>query len=346
MNHLRNALWMQERGHSVHVFCVANSRFHKEALQMQLRVVPIKKHRKYYDFGAGRALVGLLKKYEITHLLTRSTRDLSILAYAKSRLKGKLHTSYFMEMQLGVDKTNFLHTQRFKGIDLWACPLPWLVKQVETRTHYQNSTVLIPSGMDLDQFSNLPTKNEARALLNLPENRLLFGLIGRFDVQKGQLLLLEAMKTIQTLDFDVVLLGEPTFNEGDDYADQIQHYITENDWSNRVHIRPFNKQPEHFYTAIDWLVMATKAETFGMVTIEALACGTPVLGSNAGGTPEIIGTEGGLLFESMNANDLGEQMKQICNNHYKTSPAKLKAIAQQYDHHKVCALVEKHLNLK
>ena len=84
---------------------------------MNLIVECIPSFGKYYDLKAGKKLSALLTKLNVTHLLTRATRDLSITANVKSRLKDKIHTSYFMEMQLGVKKTGLSHTQRFKGID-------------------------------------------------------------------------------------------------------------------------------------------------------------------------------------------------------------------------------------
>ena len=87
--------------------------------------------------------------------------------------------------------------------------------------------------------------------------------------------------------------------------------------------------------------MATKAETFGMVTIESLACGTPVLGSNAGGTPELLMNEnGGMLFQTQNSDDLAEKIEFICENRPIFEPEKLKTMAKHYDHHEVCKMVE------
>ena len=112
MNHLRNAIWMKQRGHKVTVFAVVDSRFAIEATQHDLHVVFITPHKKYYDFKKGKQLVALIEQNEITHLLIRATRDMSITAYAKWKLKNNLHTSYFMEMQLGVKKTHLLHAKR------------------------------------------------------------------------------------------------------------------------------------------------------------------------------------------------------------------------------------------
>lgn len=347
MNHIRNAKWMMDRGHEVFYFCVTESRSYIYASELGLPVISIKKHKKYYDFRQGASLVKLLKKYKITHLLARSTADLSILAYAKYKLKDHLHTSYFMEMQMGVPKKNILHTIRYKYIDVWSCPLNWLKEQVEQMTRFKNKLVVIPSGLELERFSRL-NKPAAREKMEIPANSFLFGLAGRFDPQKGQLLLLEAMSLAKEKDFSIVLLGEPTLHEsGDNYFQEMNQTIERFELQDRVFIRPFMPDIEVFYAALNWFVMATKAETFGMVTIEALASGIPVLGSNAGGTPEILQNDRfGMLFKPLDAGDMAKKIDKIVSNQLTINKDLLIKAAAKYDHNLVCEAVEKVLNLK
>lgn len=346
MNHVRNAEWMQARGHKVALICVQNSPIEKFASSKNIEIIHIEKQKKYYDFKKAKALITLILEHQITHLIVRSTYDISIASNVKRKLKERIHTSYFMEMQLGVKKTNLLHTIRYKYIDLWSCPLNWLKVQVDEWTNFKNKLVVIPSALDLSQFTSLNSVENDRKMMKMDENKLIFGLIGRFDVQKGQLLLLNAMTKCRHLDFQVALLGEPTKNEGNHYFEEMRSFIEQYQLQDRVSIHPFQENPSSFYNAIDWLVMATKAETFGMVTIEALACGTPVLGSNAGGTPELLQNEkGGMLFQTLNADDLANKIDLICQKQKTINPSVLKTMAKQYDHHTVCEMVEKAFNI-
>lgn len=61
MNHLRNAKWMQNRGHEVVVLGIENSPFEKRAKEMNLPFIPIPQYRKYYDFKASKTLLSLVK---------------------------------------------------------------------------------------------------------------------------------------------------------------------------------------------------------------------------------------------------------------------------------------------
>lgn len=352
MNQWRNAMWMQDRGYKVLMFALQDSPIYIKAESSNIPVVAIKKHRKYYDFGAARQLIKLLKKEDVSHLIVRDTRDMSIAAIAKFWSFGfHFHLSYFMEMQLGVQKTNLLHTLRFSQFDLWSCPLAWLQSQVLSKTRFDfDKTAIIPSGLELEPFQlgakNTENQIEARKILELPHDQIIIGLIGRFDPQKGQVLLLEALNACTDKEVCVCLLGEPTLGEGMAYFQKIEKTILENQLQERVFIRPFREDIATFYKAIDAFVMASKAETFGMVTIEAMASGVPTIGSNAGGTPEILEYgKLGFLFEPLNASSLAKSIDEFLINPNQISSAVLMETAKKYDHHEVCLAVETALGL-
>lgn len=348
MNQLKNAGWMLERGHKVFLLCKKDSPIEKAAKEASIPILTIEKHKKYYDFSAGKKLASIIDSNQISHLIVRDTRDMSVAVIAKRKAKSILHLSYFMEMQLGVKKTNLLHTIRFSYFDLWSCPLNWLQQQVLTMTKMNGSKVhVIPSGLDLKQFEFEITKSEARKELNLPDDHIIIGLIGRFDPHKGQVLLLEAMKFAKDKRFICCFLGEPTKEAGSEYMDLMHKTIEDNQLAERVFIRPFRKDIATFFKAIDAFVMASKAETFGMVTIEAMACGVPVIASNAGGSPEILDFgKYGMLFEPLNPESLARKIDMFCEEPNAFSPHALQQEAKKYTHDGVCTEVEKLLKLK
>jgi D-inositol-3-phosphate glycosyltransferase len=70
-----------------------------------------------------------------------------------------------------------------------------------------------------------------------------------------------------------------------------------------------------YYRAADALLMPSRAETFGMVAAEAMACGTPVVAFAAGGLADVIGdSEGGLLVESGDVSALSLALKDMLGN--------------------------------
>jgi glycosyltransferase involved in cell wall biosynthesis len=346
MNHLRNAAWMRERGHHVLILGLNSSPIHTRSKRLGLPFIPIETHRRWYDFKAVKRALHIIESEGITHFIIRKPGDMSLAAGLKYRLKDKLHVSYFMEMQLGIKKKSIFHTIRYRYIDVWSCPLNWLKHQVETQTHFRNKLVVIPSGIRLEEFKDLPSKDKAREELNLPKEGIILGMAGRFDPKKGQLVLLEALLKAKNSNFSLLFIGENTQHEGSSYEQSLFQFIEENGLKNRVIFRPYGSRLTHFYRAIDWMVMASESETVGMVTIESLASGTPVIGSNAGGTPEVMqSNKGGLLFETMNSEDLAEKIDEILENFLSLDSEKLKSLVKRNDHHQICIQVEAALGL-
>jgi len=345
MNQWRNACWMQKRGHSVVMFGKKGGQLEDYCKQSSIDFVAIPNYRKYYDFNVAKQLSRLLAAWNVHHLIIRDVRDMSLSASAKFWFKHTFKLHYFMEMQLGVKKTNLLHTIRFKQLDTWSCPLHWLVDQVKSMTKMPHNRIcLIPSGLELAPFIKELSQDEARKAMDLPETGLLIGLAGRFDPQKGQLLLLEAVQQLADQSVGIVLLGAPTHNEGASYHQAMLDLIQTAGLANRVFVRAFRKDIAVFYKAIDAFVMASKAESIGMVTIEAMACGTPVIGSNAGGTPELLHSgKLGYLFETGSSKDLATKLAAFLGEPHRFSKKELQDAVQQFDHSKVCELVEKQL---
>jgi len=346
MNQAKNALWMLQKSHSVLCLGLKDSKFQNYCVEHKIPFQVIKKHRKYYDFKAALCLRKLLHSNKIEHLILRDTRDMSVSVSAKFWGKTTFKVHYFMEMQLGVSKKNILHTIRFRLLDTWSCPLNWLKEQVEQKTFMpKNRLVVIPSGLDRAPFIHNIPQEEARRTLQLPQNKLIIGLAGRFDQQKGQLLLLKALNKLKNNEISILFLGEPTHNEGEEYHHKMTQFIAVNNLQEQVFIRPFRKDIAVFYKAIDVFVMASKAETVGMVTLEALASNTPVIGSNSGGTMELLENgKLGYLFEPENFESLAEAITNFYRKEKKWPNDELNKSTQKYDHHTVTEQVENHLS--
>jgi glycosyltransferase involved in cell wall biosynthesis len=341
LNHLRNALWMQARGHDVVMYAPQESPLFQKALDSGLHGIPITHQRKYYAWSAAISLARSLKKEQVSHVFIRDNRDMSMIATVKVRMGKSIITAYFMEMQLGVKKTGILHSIRFKSLDYWFCPLFFLEKQVIEWTHISPSKVhLVPSGIDRTAIKRI-NKEAARRQLELPLHGFTFGLVGRFDLQKGQLLVLDALHRCTNAAINLVFLGEPTRNETNHVMEKMETFIKEHHLVDRVFIRPFMQEVGVFYSALDALIMATKAETFGMVTLEAIAHGIPVVGSNAGGTPDLLHNETfGRLFEPLNAADLALRMNEMVSNSITFDQALWEQHVSRFDHHAVCKSIE------
>ena len=78
-----------------------------------------------------------------------------------------------------------------------------------------------------------------------------------------------------------------------------------------IHRTENQKQLAEIYTVADVYVNPTREEVLGMTNIEALACGTPIITYNTGGSPEAIDDTCGWIIEKGNINEVAERIKDM-----------------------------------
>ncbi|MBU7016079.1 MAG: glycosyltransferase family 4 protein [Theionarchaea archaeon] len=136
-------------------------------------------------------------------------------------------------------------------------------------------TRFIPSGVNLDQFYPLSVKREAVTY------------VGGLSHVKGVDIFLRAMRGIPE---KVWIIGDgPERSNLERLAEELQVDCTF--WGFRTDICEFMNKSKI-------VVLPSRKEGFGLTILEAMACGTPVIGKNTGGIPEIITGENGLLFNT------------------------------------------------
>lgn len=149
------------------------------------------------------------------------------------------------------------------------------------------------------------------------ENEIVIGLVGRISRWKGQLLLLEAFKTLQLKyeNLKLVFVGDAPPNQNH-FKKNLEVQIKQNNLQKKILIIPFQEDIEIIWQSIDIAVVpSTEPEPFGMVAIEAMNASKPIVGANHGGLQEIIiHNETGFLFEPNNENDLIESLERLILN--------------------------------
>lgn len=343
MNVLRFSQWMQEEGFHCSLWCVPDSPLHTEAKKTSVTLYTIPYHRKYADLSKAWDLAKRFKKAEVDFVWIRDTRDMSILGWTKRFSKRPFRLLYQQAMQLGVRKKDPLHTLRFKSIDVWVSPLQFLAKQVQAFTHFPSKRIkVIPLALEIDHFEKHNGKRESRKKLDLPEDVFLIGTIGRLDPLKGQLFLVKALKELRKLGFDIHLLlqGDPTKNEGESYMEMLHERCSSLNLRDFVHFRPHRSDVALSYAALDVFVMASAGETFGMVTIEAMASGTPVVGTNTSGTPELLNHgEHGVLYPPDDMDSFVKSIQPLLENENLRQEYAAKAkeyVLQHFSRKQVC----------
>jgi glycosyltransferase involved in cell wall biosynthesis len=150
-----------------------------------------------------------------------------------------------------------------------------------------------------------------RRELNIPESATVLGMTSRISQEKGQHTLIEAVASIKECfpDLHLLLVGDHIFSADVAMPEFLRQLVNRLGISERVIFTGFRRDVIRLYAAMDIFVLATDAEPCGRVLFEAMAMGKPVIGTDNGGTPEIVvNGKTGLLFPYGDAHALSEKI--------------------------------------
>jgi glycosyltransferase involved in cell wall biosynthesis len=333
MNTVRYASWMHELGYHVIVYAVADTPLYIDAVRSGLDVKLVRRNRKYFDGINALRIARAFAQDNVSVCWFRDTRDMDVLGWAKRFSGGSFKLLYHQAMQFGVSKKDAFHTLRFKPVDAWVSTLDFLKEQVIASTNFDASKIhVVPLGVDAERLkATNVTRESARNAYGITVDAVLFGLIGRIDPLKGQHVAIEALHILHErgLNYHLLLVGEATHHEGDGYIHALESLIAKHGLESFVHVRPYSQDVSVFYSAIDTFLLCSKGETFGTVTVEAMACSLPIIGTQSSGTPELLHHgECGILVTPESPALLADAMEEIIANHEEARVMGARALAR------------------
>ena len=183
--------------------------------------------------------------------------------------------------------------------------------------------VVIPPGVDLGHFYPIPS-DEAKLYVGLkPEDRMVL-FVGRIEPLKGVDTLINAMCCLKLKDASrpvhlAIIGGDPSASRESMTVEmkRLQALCDELALGQTVVFlgkRDQDKLP-YFYSAAEVLVMPSHYESFGMVALEAMACGTPVIASEVGGLAYLVRDgETGFTIPAEEPDTLCEKLTWLLND--------------------------------
>jgi D-inositol-3-phosphate glycosyltransferase len=130
----------------------------------------------------------------------------------------------------------------------------------------------------------------ARRALGFDLDRPLLLFVGRIQPLKGPDVAVRALAELGRADAQLVIVGGASGDTGDDEATRIRALVDELGLNERVHF--VDPQPHHilstYYRAADVVLVPSRSESFGLVALEAAACGIPVVASAVGGLLSLV----------------------------------------------------------
>lgn len=193
-------------------------------------------------------------------------------------------------------------------------------EKVHTRHGIPDDKIkVIPAGVDQERFHPLKDKQTVRRKLELPHDRFVLLTVRNLVPRMGLENLIHAMEMIVKKVEEVFLVVGGNGN----LRESLETLVREKRLQRYVQFRGYigeDRLPS-YYQAADLFILPTIClEGFGLVTLEALASGTPVLGTTVGATPEILERlDKSLLFKSADPSSLAELIIEKYKD-FKTNP--------------------------
>ena len=186
----------------------------------------------------------------------------------------------------------------YRQFDLVLAPSQIMVKKL--RALGVSQAALQPLGVDTNLFSPHRKNALLRARLGLAPNARLIIYAGRFTREKNLPQLIKAVEELGA-PYHLLLVGRG----------KLRHV------SSVVTCLPYEAEPlalAGLIAACDLFVHPGQYETFGLVVLEALACGVPVLGVAGGGVAELVEENSGLLVRTGSSAELAEGIRRLFRN--------------------------------
>lgn len=238
----------------------------------------------------------------------------------------------YLEKVLSIS-SKLIRNSLFKKADKIVCSSYDYLKNSEISNLYKKNPekfIEIPFGINLDEFKpkELNNKNKNNLLLKaqdlvkfinekyIKKDKVELIFVGGLDKAhyfKGIDILLESLSFLREKPWKLTIVGDGDLKE--DY--KLQAYQLGLDKKINFAGKLSNEELIRTYQNSDLIILPSinKNEAFGIVLIEAMACGVPVLSSNLPGVRSVFEQEKqGLVFKTGDKDDLKEKIEFILNN--------------------------------
>lgn len=234
-------------------------------------------------FNAGRVALLIKKQYGIPYIITEHSSSF-LLSSDIDPHKRKIFKKVFFESKSIFAVSNALSEAMKKQVGIFPIQV-------------------VPNAVDTNLF---------RPPLVKTNDKFTFISVGHLMKNKGQMILLEAFRETFYLNEEVRLM---ICGDGADFI-QLNDYIKRYNLSHKVNLYG-EIEPEELvklYHQADCLVSSSYKETFGVVIIEAMACGLPVIATKSGGPEDILNVNNGILIDTGSVSDLANAMRFVYMN--------------------------------
>ena len=272
-------------------------------IRTDLSYIPKKIRGRFFS----RRLQSILKReqFDLTISLTRSYgQDISIcggthrsyLSYMK-KITGPLHKLEINLEQRGYDQSKLViaHAELLQD-------------ELRELYHIDRTKIkVIHPPVDTNRFGLYlqDRRNDLRSKYGIASDRVCLVFPSAGHKRKGLEPLLKAMTLLPPDKFELLIVGAPAPKAGK---------------TEGVRQLGFIREIEEVYTAADFMILPSFYEPFGLVVVESLMCGTPVLISNRTGARDVITSQDGMTFPDLRPESIAFTIQRAAEYEFQLNP--------------------------
>lgn len=301
-----------DNGHDIVLSCRPASAIDKHFRNMQFPVLNLSL-KGAGDLYSAFCIANYCREHSIEIVHAHLGRDYWLAFFVKL-LYGNIKVVFTRHLLFPL-KNNIIHKMMYQKSDA-VIAVSKAVEKVITTSGFVDSDRLktIYNGIVVENFANAP-QGCLRHELGFDVTTSIIGIIGQISPHKGQDVFLRSISSIMqnNPNSKFVIVGDD-FRQGD-YIQELKNVAIQLGIAEHVFFLGPRKDIPQIMKDLDVFVLASRNESFGLVAVEAMAAGVPVVATAAGGVSEIVEHEkSGFLISIDDDNMLAEAVCKVLKN--------------------------------
>lgn len=214
----------------------------------------------------------------------------------------------------------FLHS----NVDRFICISNCVKKSLPLK--WQQKSLVVYDGLEISKLKEEGAKNKGklRKYLNINNNKIVFGTIGTFTDIKCHNLLIESCFLLSNeypeFEYSCVLIGSTPNNDSKKYLSTLKEKVKIYGLHDKVLFLMDDElgQPSSLISDFDFFVGSTwnngKGEGFGLIYIEAMAQGLPIIAINVGAAKELLNNQIGTILPDNSPEIHAKEIETLCSD--------------------------------
>ncbi|GEN76151.1 glycosyltransferase [Chryseobacterium hagamense] len=279
----------------------------------------------------------IIKQYDIAHVHVFPSQYFAVFANILNKSKTKLvlteHNTLNGRMKVKVLKPieRFIYSKYEKIICITDEVKNIYLDYLE---EFSRKFITINNGVDINQIN----KNKAyrKSDFGYHEEDQLLIMVARFNIQKDQDTVIKSLVGLP-VDYKLLLVGDG------ERRMELEKLVIALNLSERVNFLGIRSDVYSLYKMCDFAVLSSHWEGFGLVAVEAMACGIPIIASKVDGLAQIV-KNAGILFEKGNTTELSQIILSFKNNEEKYQMVVQRCL-QRSKHYDITTMVNLHVEV-